>query len=127
MRAAQERLLEAEAAYLAATATAVGEVRVARAVLEGRDPTELRALALAIASREKTLAMLAGLGERVHLCVACAEGTADAVVLLRALCDALGGKGGGQARFAQGSAPAAPRPQVEAALEQAMHLLMGKG
>ncbi|MCS7283003.1 MAG: DHHA1 domain-containing protein [Anaerolineae bacterium] len=124
-RAAQERLLEAEAAYLAATAIPIGEVRVARAVLEGRDPAELRTLALSIASREKTVAVLAGLGERVHLCVACAEGTADAVAILRVLCDRLGGKGGGQARFAQGSAPAAPRAQVEAALEQALSALAG--
>lgn len=119
-RAAKERLLEMEAAYLAAAATPVGEIRVARAVLEDRDPAELRTLALSVASREKTIAVLAGLGERVHLCVACAEGTADAAAILRALCDALGGKGGGQARFAQGSAPAAPRPQVEMALEQVL-------
>ena len=118
-RSLRERLVEAEAARLAETATVVGSLRVARAVEENWDPADLRALAQKIAAHPGMVALVASVGgERVHLCVACAEGVpADATALLRAIAEPLGGKGGGQARFAQGSAPAAPRGRVEEALE----------
>jgi alanyl-tRNA synthetase len=118
-RSLRERLVEAEAARLAETATVVGSLRVARAVEENWDPADLRALAQKIAAHPGMVALVASVGgERVHLCVACAEGVpADATALLRAVAEPLGGKGGGQARFAQGSAPAAPRGRVEEALK----------
>ncbi|MGB9870182.1 MAG: alanyl-tRNA editing protein, partial [Anaerolineae bacterium] len=119
-RALRERLVEAEAARLAETAGVVGSLRVARAVEENWDPADLRALAQKVAAHPGMVALVASVGgERVHLCVACAEGVpADATALLRAVAEPLGGKGGGQARFAQGSAPATSRQQVEEALER---------
>lgn len=118
-RSLRERLVEVEAARLAETAVVVGPLRVARAVEENWDPADLRALAQKVAAHPGVVVLVASVGgERVHLCVACAEGVpADAVALLRAVVEPLGGKGGGQARFAQGSAPAAPRQQVEDVLE----------
>lgn len=118
-RSLRERLVEVEAARLAETAVVVGPLRVARAVEENWDPADLRALAQKVAAHPGVVVLVASVGgERVHLCVACAEGVpADAVALLRAVAEPLGGKGGGQARFAQGSAPAAPRQQVEDVLE----------
>lgn len=117
-RSLRERLVEVEAARLTETAVSVGPLRVAWAVEENWDPADLRALAQKVAAHPDTVALVASVGgERVHLCVACAEGVpADATALLRAVAEPLGGKGGGQARFAQGSAPAAPRRQVEEAL-----------
>jgi alanyl-tRNA synthetase len=119
-RTLRERLVEVEAARLAETAVAVGSLRVARAVEENWDPADLRALAQKVAAHPGTVALVASVGgERVHLCVACAEGVpADATALLRAIAEPLGGKGGGQARFAQGSAPAAPRGRVEEILKE---------
>ncbi len=118
-RSLRERLVEVEAARLAETAVVVGPLRVARAVEENWDPADLRALAQKVAAHPGVVVLVASVGgERVHLCVACAEGVpADAVAILRAVAEPLGGKGGGQARFAQGSAPAAPRQQVEDVLE----------
>ncbi len=117
-RSLREHLVEVEAARLVETAVSVGPLRVARAVEENWDPADLRALAQKIATHPGTVALVASVGgERVHLCVACAEGVpADAAALLRAVAEPLGGKGGGQARFAQGSAPAAPRQRVEEAI-----------
>jgi alanyl-tRNA synthetase len=119
-RSLRERLVEVEAARLAETAVSVGPLRVARAVEENWDPADLRALAQKVAAYPGTVALVASVGgERVHLCVACAEGVpADATALLRAIAEPLGGKGGGQARFAQGSAPAAPRGRVEEILKE---------
>jgi alanyl-tRNA synthetase len=119
-RTLRERLVEVEAARLAETAVSVGPMRVARAVEENWDPADLRALAQKVAAHPGTVALVASVGgEQVHLCVACAEGVpADATALLRAIAEPLGGKGGGQARFAQGSAPAAPRGRVEEILKE---------
>ncbi len=119
VRSLRERLVEVEAARLVETAVVVGSLRVARAVEENWDPADLRALAQKVAAHPGVVALVASVGgERVHLCVACAEGTpADATALLRAIAEPLGGKGGGQARFAQGSAPAVPRQRVEDVLE----------
>ncbi len=123
-RAVKEQLIEAEAARLMQAAAPVGPLRVVWAVEENWDPADLRVLAQKVVAQPHTVALLASLGERVHLCVACAEGSpADATALLRAVAEPLGGKGGGQARFAQGSAPAVPREQVEAALKAGIQLL----
>ncbi|MGQ9466206.1 MAG: alanyl-tRNA editing protein [Anaerolineae bacterium] len=118
-RGLRERLVEVEAARLSETAASVGPLRVAWAVEENWDPADLRTLAQKVAAHPGIVALVASVGgERVHLCVACAEGVpADATALLRAVAEPLGGKGGGQARFAQGSAPAAPRQRVEEVLK----------
>ncbi len=126
-RSLRERLVDVEAARLAETAIVVGPLRVARAVEENWDPADLRALAQKVAAHPGGVALVASVGgERVHLCVACSEGApADATALLRAVAEPLGGKGGGQARFAQGSAPAAPRSRVEEVLEAGIRQVSG--
>lgn len=118
-RSLRERLVEMEAARRAETAVTVGALRVAWAVEEDWDPADLRALAQKVAAHPGTVALMASIGgERVHLCVACAEGApVDAAALLRAVAEPLGGRGGGQRHFAQGSAPPAPRRRVEEMLE----------
>ncbi|MCS7178095.1 MAG: DHHA1 domain-containing protein [Anaerolineae bacterium] len=127
-RGLRQRLVEVEAERLAETAIASGSWRVAWGVKENWEPADLRALAQKVADRPGTVALVASVGgERVHLCVACAEGgPADATALLRAVAEPLGGKGGGQARFAQGSAPAAPRQRVAEVLEAIIQQILGR-
>jgi len=121
LRLAREWGLEAEAERLAQTAHYCGPLRVVRAVQEGWASADLRGLAQRLTARPNTVALLAALGERTHLCVACsAEVTVDAAGLLQPICSALNGKGGGQPHLAQGSAPPADRGQVEAALQAVM-------
>ncbi len=117
---AREQLLEAETVELAESAVPQGAYRVVRRVWgAGRPPEELRALAQALTQRLGVVALLAGVGERTHLCFACAEGVdVDAAVLLREACARLGGKGGGQPYMAQGSAPVADPARVEAVLTE---------
>ncbi len=123
-RALREQLVEAEAGRLFQAAAPIGALRAVWAVEEGWEMADLRALAQKVVAHPNTVALLASLGERVHLCVACAEGVpTDATALLRTVAEPLEGKGGGQPRFAQGSAPAASRERVEAALEAGMRHL----
>jgi len=122
LRTLRERLLQADAAALLGDAKPIGALRVVRAVLAGRTPADLRALALRLSETPGVVALLASPGERTQLCFACAEGSGvDAAALLRRACEALGGKGGGQPRIAQGSAPAS----VEESLRQIMVALEG--
>jgi len=117
LRRARERLLKVEAAELAESAVACGPYRVVWRVWEGREPGELRGLALKLTQHSGMVALLAGAGERAHLCFACAEGLdLDAASLLREACSRLGGKGGGQTRLAQGSAPATDPARVKAVI-----------
>lgn len=119
LRTLREHLLEAEAVALLGDAKPVGALRVVRAVLAERAPADLRALALRLSETSGVVALLASPGERTQLCFACAEGSGvDAAALLRAACELLGGKGGGQPRIAQGSAPAAAPSFVEQVLQQ---------
>lgn len=125
LRRARRRLLKTEAAELAQSAQVHGPHRVVWRVWEGRDPEELRPLAQELAGSFGVVALLADIGERVHLCFARAEGIGpDLAALLREACTQLGGKGGGQPHAAQGSAPAAGVAQVEAVLRGLLaHLL----
>lgn len=117
LRRARKQLLKTEAAELAETAVAHGPYRVVWQVWEGREPGELRGLAQELTHRFGVVALLSGVGERAHLCFACAEGLdLDVASLLREACAQLGGKGGGQPRFAQGSAPTTDVARVKAVL-----------
>lgn len=117
LRRAQKRLLKAEAAELAQTAVAHGPYRVVWQVWGGREPGELRALARELTQQFDVVALLVGIGERAHLCFACAEGLdLDVALLLREACAQLGGKGGGQPQLAQGSAPTTDVTHIEAVL-----------
>jgi alanyl-tRNA synthetase len=117
LRQAQGRLLKAEAAELARAADLTGAYRLVWQVWEQRDPGELRALAQAVAQHPGTVALLAGIGQRTHLCFSRAERVdLDVSLLLRQASGALGGKGGGQPHMAQGSAPVVDRTRVEAVI-----------
>jgi alanyl-tRNA synthetase len=120
LRQAREQLLEVEAVRLAESAVPQGAYHVVRRVWgAGRSPEELRALAKALAQCPGVVVLLAGVGERTHLCFACAGGVdVDAAALLREACGRLGGKGGGQPHMAQGSAPVADPARVEAVLAE---------
>lgn len=126
LRQARERLLLAEATALTSSAAPVGPYRVVRHIWgqPGRSPEELRALALELARRPDTIALLATISERTHLCFARGEEVdIDVVPLLRDSCDRLGGKGGGRPHLAQGSAPVTDPQRVSAALDTALHSL----
>ena len=123
LRRTRKQLLKVQAAELAETAIAHGPYRVVWQVWErpggapGELPGELRELALELAQLSDVVALLAGVGERVHLCFACAEGLdLDVASLLREACSQLGGKGGGHPRLAQGSAPATGPDRVRAVI-----------
>ncbi len=117
LRRARKRLLKTEAAELAESAVAHGPYRVVWRVWRGREPGELRGLAQELVHRLGVVALLVGVGERAHLCFACAEGLdLDVASLLREACAQLGGKGGGQPQLAQGSAPTTDVARVEAVL-----------
>jgi alanyl-tRNA synthetase len=119
LRAARERLLDEEAAQLVREAVPSGARRVVRGVWEGRSPADLRELASRLAAQPGVVALLASVAERTHLCVSCAEDAGiAATTLLRAVCALLDGKGGGQGRLAQGSAPALARERVASALHE---------
>jgi alanyl-tRNA synthetase len=116
-RQMRERLLYVEAADLFEAATSRGAYRVVVRVWEGREPGELRALAKELVGRFEVVALLAGVGERTHLCFACSDGVGlDMAVLLREACVQLGGKGGGQPHLAQGSGPETDLTRVCAVL-----------
>jgi alanyl-tRNA synthetase len=127
LRRARKRLLKAEAAELAEAAAACGPYGVVGQVWQGREPGELRVLAQELVQRSAVVALLAGVGERTHLCFACSEGlNLDVASLLREACAQLGGKGGGQPHLAQGSAPATDLTRVEAVVSDILsHLKPG--
>ncbi|RLC97491.1 MAG: alanyl-tRNA editing protein [Chloroflexi bacterium] len=117
LRRVRKRSLKMEAAELAKAAVARGPYRVVWRVWEGREPGELRSLVQELARNSDVVALLAGVGERAHLCFACAEGLdLDVASLLREACSRLGGKGGGQPRLAQGSAPVTDPARVKAVI-----------
>lgn len=119
LRRAHMQLLKTEAAELAETADVYGAYRVVRRVWQEREPGELRTLAQELAQRLGVIALLVGVGERTHLCFACADGLdLDVASLLRETCARLGGKGGGQPHLAQGSAPETDVYRVEAVLAE---------
>jgi len=117
LRRARELSLKVKAAELVEAAIVCGPYRVVWRVWEGREPGELRGLALELAHHPNVVALLTSVGERVHLCFACAEGLdLDVAFLLQRACAQLGGKGGGQPRLAQGSAPVTDPARVKAVI-----------
>jgi alanyl-tRNA synthetase len=117
LRRTREGLLKVEAAELFEAAVPRGAYRVVQQVLQGRDPGELRALAQELTRRFEVSVLLAGVGERTHLCFACSEGVdLDMAALLQEACAQLGGKGGGKPHLAQGSAPTTDSARVRAVM-----------
>jgi len=111
----QERLAVHEAESLAASATAVGSVRLVVAALDGWDAAGLKTIGSAISARPGHAAVLLGSSScGAPLVVArAADLTFDAAALLRALVERFGGKGGGRADLAQGGGVNASREDLK--------------
>lgn len=111
LRAAQKEIEELraerltwEAQRLVANARACGAVKLVVASFRERASQELRALALLLQNMPGVVALLASYdGAKVSLAIACASETSvSAHELLRALVAEIGGRGGGDAKLAQG-------------------------
>ncbi len=103
---AGERLAN-ETRALLAEAEAVGGLRLVTRLYAGRPPAELRALAGKLLAAEKTVAVLASFdGGKLSLVVSAApDSGVEARGLLNRLLVPIGGRGGGDARLAQGGGP----------------------
>lgn len=103
---AQERLLDYEAAELAASAEPIAAGRVVRQVFEGRNVEEVRHLAQRLAARPGLVALLGVRADKAQLIFArAADLTVDVNVLLKAAVAVVGGRGGGTPALAQGGGP----------------------
>ncbi|MCA1559225.1 MAG: DHHA1 domain-containing protein [Acidobacteria bacterium] len=99
----QGRMIEHEAAALAAGAEVRGGVRLVVEALEGFDANGLKAMASAIAARDGHAAVLFSAAAPAAIVVATGAGVpVDAAAILKRLTETFGGKGGGRADLAQG-------------------------
>jgi alanyl-tRNA synthetase len=102
-RALQQRLVQHEAAAIAARASAHGGIHLAAERVEGFDVPGLKTLAAAIANRAGHVVVLIGVETPASVVVArAADVRLDAGVVLKALAARFGGKGGGRPELAQG-------------------------
>lgn len=114
---AAAELLAVRAEQLYAAARVAGSARIVCRSEQGR-PEQLRALAQQIAALPGGVALLGTADDRAHLVVACAADSGhDARNLLQAGLPLVEGRGGGNARLAQGGGP---RPEALAAALSAM-------
>lgn len=111
LRASQKELqelqplkLRAEAQQLVAQAEAFGSIKLVTASFRNRSPQELRALAGQLQNEAGVVALLAAYdGSKLSLVMACAAEThMNANDLIRKQLADMGGRGGGDARLAQG-------------------------
>jgi alanyl-tRNA synthetase len=103
VRALQQRLVQHDAAALAARASLHGAARLVAERVDGFDAAGLKALAAAITARAGHAAVLLGTGTPVPIVVArAADVTIDAAAVMRSLTARFGGKGGGRPELAQG-------------------------
>ena len=115
---AVDRLLECEAEELARGAPEWNGVRVVRKAFSGRSIDEVRLLAAKIAVGERRVALLATSGDKAHLVFArSSDLTMSMNEVMKATCQAVGGRGGGTPQQAQGGGIDLAR--VEEALELA--------
>lgn len=106
LNAAQNRLLDYEAAELLAEAKQQGDIRVVRKAFTDREGEEVRRLALRLMESEGSIALLGSAGGKAQLFFACsADLPYDMNDLLRGACRVVGGGGGGRRDFAQGGGP----------------------
>lgn len=99
----RRRLLACELPTLVRQAESTGDLRVLCCALGGYDASNMRAIAQNITQEPGMVALLAVTDPSPQLCFACAEGVeADMGQLLRSALKPFGGKGGGNARLAQG-------------------------
>ncbi len=122
LRRAQERLSELEAAQLWADGEDIQGVRVVSRVLDDSDGQALRQLAIRLAARGKTVALLAARGETCQVVFARSDDVGyDMAALLRQVAPIFGGRGGGQPHLAQGGGQDASG--LDEALREAVALL----
>ncbi len=121
LRAAREAVMDHEAQALLDSAPAVDGRRVIRQAYPQRDMAELRGLAARLAAAAGTVALLGAAGEKAQLVFARADDVPlDMKAMLLPVLAALGsGRGGGDARLAQGGGMSVPWEAVAAALQQA--------
>ncbi len=125
LKAAREVLLAHEAAELAAAAPTSNGWRVVRQAWADRDPNEVRSLATQLAAWPGTVALLGTSGAKAHLVFARAENVErDMNAALKTALATFNGRGGGNARLAQGGGVSADLSQVESALKQAENELL---
>ncbi|MBI5653637.1 MAG: hypothetical protein HZC40_24790 [Chloroflexi bacterium] len=100
--------LRADAAQMIANAEHVGAVRIAIVFLRDQTIQQARALALILKTDANLVSVLATRDDaKIGLIVTCGENTgANANALLRELLAEIGGRGGGDARLAQGGGAA---------------------
>lgn len=119
---ATDRLAGYEAEEMARCAIERSGVRIVRAVLSGRSLDEVRRLAAKIVAGERRVALLAVVGEKAHLVFArSADVAVNVNEVMKATCQAMGGRGGGTPQQAQGGGIDLAR--VEEALELAQRSL----
>ena len=117
-------LLDAEADTLGREAVPVGEAQVVRSCLPERSPDDLKHLAQRLATRPRTVVLLAAGGEGQKGSLVFVRSTdLDLHLgnLMRQVCQEIGGKGGGRPEWAQGGTPHGER--VSEALAAAFHVV----
>jgi alanyl-tRNA synthetase len=111
LRTTRDGLLDAQASALWHEADLLGDMRVVRAHFPGRTPDDVKHLAQRLVDHTRTVALLAAGGEgeaKGYFAFARSEDVdLHMGTLLRRACEAVGGRGGGRADFAQGGGPAA--------------------
>jgi alanyl-tRNA synthetase len=128
LKDANSQLMDYEVESLLSRAVSQNGVRVIKAAFEGRDAGDLRILANKLIQSPDVVALLGASGEKAQLAFARSENVPHAMnTLLAKALETLGGRGGGQAGFAQGGGIAADRAQVEAALDAAAAALLADG
>jgi alanyl-tRNA synthetase len=128
LKDANSQLMDYEVESLLSRAADRNGVRVVKAAFEGRDAGDLRILANKLIQLPDVVALLGTSGEKAQLAFARSENVSHAMnALLAKALETLGGRGGGQAGFAQGGGIAATQAQVQAALDAAEMVLLGEG
>ncbi len=102
----QKQLASFEADKLLAGAETIGFTRLISLILPDRDMNHLTQLARRFLDNSPILVLLMGITDKTALVFACSESiSCNMGNLLRDACQSLGGRGGGRAQFAQGTAP----------------------
>jgi alanyl-tRNA synthetase len=127
LKTAEERLLGYETAEYLAGAVVRGGARVVKAVLDGRDAAQARALASRLTETDGVIALCGVPGEKAQLIFGRSADLAhDMNAALRRALPALGtDRGGGRPEFAQGGGVPADAARVAAALDEAEKALFG--
>jgi alanyl-tRNA synthetase len=120
LKAVTGQLIEYEAAALATQATLRGGLRVVAQAFWGRDSVEVKLLAGRLVAEPGTIALVGCSGDKAMLFFArSADVDADMGALLKVTLAELGGRGGGQAAFAQGGGVLVSQDDLQAALDRA--------